>query len=221
MVAYQRQKLGEHRTKTLAVSWLQPVQVMWCDQRIEAQFQLRYDIFLTAVGLTRGGSRTVHIYTQTIQRTTQSTQTIHRTTQLTNWEESGPYPFFASYTLAFALQLRKKNGKFEKTLTPHNSAVTVKPVLLMLFNLALRSCCWTLFRINDPFLRLLTTKMYGHGAIVGHTMVLLQLQRLSNTGDSGSWTELMAKYAANSSKPPVTNYQSIRSHNSEECNHQI
>jgi len=39
---------------------------------------------LTAIGLTPGGSSTVHIYTQTIHRTTQSTQTIHRTTQSTN-----------------------------------------------------------------------------------------------------------------------------------------
>ena len=38
---------------------------------------------LTAIGLTPGGSNTVHIYTQTINRTTKSTQTIHRTTQLT------------------------------------------------------------------------------------------------------------------------------------------
>jgi len=36
---------------------------------------------LTAIGLTPSGSSTVHIYTQTIRRTTQSTQTIHRTTQ--------------------------------------------------------------------------------------------------------------------------------------------
>ena len=57
--------------------------------------------FLTAIGLTPGGSSTVHIYTQTI----------HRTTQLTNWEECGPYPIFVSYTLTFALQLRKKHGK--------------------------------------------------------------------------------------------------------------
>ena len=42
--------------------------------------------FLTAIGLTHGGSSTVHIYTQTVHRTAQSTQTIHRTTQLTNWE---------------------------------------------------------------------------------------------------------------------------------------
>jgi hypothetical protein len=31
-------------------------------------------IYLTAIGLTSGGSSTVHIYTQTIHRTTQSTQ---------------------------------------------------------------------------------------------------------------------------------------------------
>jgi len=35
---------------------------------------------LTAIGLTPGGSTTVHIHTQTIHRTTQSTQTIRRTT---------------------------------------------------------------------------------------------------------------------------------------------
>jgi len=53
---------------------------------------------------------TVHIYTQTIHRTTQLTT--HRTTKLTtNWEECGPCPVFASYTLAFALHLRKKHGK--------------------------------------------------------------------------------------------------------------
>jgi len=44
----------------------------------------------------------VHIYTQTIHRTTQIT---------TNVEECGPCPVFASFTLAFALQMRKKHGK--------------------------------------------------------------------------------------------------------------
>ena len=57
--------------------------------------------YLTAVGLPPGGSNTVHIYTQTI----------HRTTQFTNWEECGPCPVFARYTPAFALQLRKKHEK--------------------------------------------------------------------------------------------------------------
>ena len=66
-------------------------------------FGFYYDMIylLTAVGLTPGDSSTVHIYTQTIQRTT----------QFTNWEECGPCPVFARYTLAFALQLRKKHGK--------------------------------------------------------------------------------------------------------------
>jgi len=39
--------------------------------------------YLAANGLTPGGSSTVHIYTQTIHRTSQSTQTIRRTTQST------------------------------------------------------------------------------------------------------------------------------------------
>jgi len=73
--------------------------------------------FLIAIGLTPSGSSTVHIYTQTIHRTTQSTQTIHRTTQLTNWEECGPCPVFASCTLAFALQLRKKNRNTSVRIT--------------------------------------------------------------------------------------------------------
>jgi hypothetical protein len=44
----------------------------------------------------------VHIYTQTIHRTT------HITTDVEEW---GPCPVFASCTLAFALQLRKKARK--------------------------------------------------------------------------------------------------------------
>ena len=37
---------------------------------------------LTAIGLTPGGSSTVHIYTQTIHKTTHSTET--KTTKFTN-----------------------------------------------------------------------------------------------------------------------------------------
>jgi hypothetical protein len=66
---------------------------------------------LAAIWLTPGGSITVQIYTQTIHNTTQPTQTLRRITQLTNWEECWPCPVFATYTLAFALQLRKKHGK--------------------------------------------------------------------------------------------------------------
>jgi hypothetical protein len=74
---------------------------------------LWYDmIYLsTAIGLTPGGSSTVHIYTQRIHRITQI-QTIHRTSQITNYlEECGPCHIFASFTLTFTLQPRKKHGK--------------------------------------------------------------------------------------------------------------
>jgi len=64
--------------------------------------------FLTSIVLSPGGSSTVHIYTQTVHRTTQNKQYIE---QHNNQEECGPCPVLASYTLAFALQLRKKHGK--------------------------------------------------------------------------------------------------------------
>jgi hypothetical protein len=69
---------------------------------------------LTAVGLPPGGSCT-HIYTQTIHRTTQNKQYVEQHNNFGNntkiLEECGPCPDLASYTLAFALQLRKKHGK--------------------------------------------------------------------------------------------------------------
>ena len=64
---------------------------------------------LTAIGLSPGGSSTVHIYTQTIHRRTQNKQYIE---QHNNLGEGGPCPALATYTLAFALQLSKKHGKF-------------------------------------------------------------------------------------------------------------
>ena len=77
-----------------------------------------YDVIylLTAIGLIPSGSSTVHIYTQTINRTTQLTTLVGRLswirTQIgqTNWEECGPCPIFASCTLSLALQLKKKHG---------------------------------------------------------------------------------------------------------------
>ena len=62
----------------------------------------------TAVGLTHSDSSTVHIYIQT----NRTERTNNRTTQITtNLEGCRPCPVFASFTLAFALQLRKKHGK--------------------------------------------------------------------------------------------------------------
>jgi hypothetical protein len=61
---------------------------------------------LTAIGLSPGGS--THLHTNSTQNNTNN----NRTTQITtNLEECGPCPVFASFTLAFALQLRKNHGK--------------------------------------------------------------------------------------------------------------
>jgi hypothetical protein len=72
---------------------------------------------LTAIWLTHGGSSTVHIYTQTIHRTTKKKQYIeqHKKKYIeqhkNKLEQCGPCPVLVSYTLEFALQLRKKHGK--------------------------------------------------------------------------------------------------------------
>jgi len=70
----------------------------------------KYDMIylLTAIGLSTGGSSTVHIYTQTIHRTTQNKQYIEQHNSL---GECGPCPVLARFTLAFALQLRKNTEK--------------------------------------------------------------------------------------------------------------
>jgi len=61
---------------------------------------------LTAIGLSPSGS--THLHTNNTQNNTNN----NRTTQIqANVEECGPCPVFASFTLAFALQLRKKHGK--------------------------------------------------------------------------------------------------------------
>jgi len=61
---------------------------------------------LTAVGLSPGGS--THLHTNNTYNNTTNNQTTQITT---NVEECGPCPVFASFTLAFASQLRKKHRK--------------------------------------------------------------------------------------------------------------
>jgi hypothetical protein len=46
----------------------------WLVFVITVYYNIMIRYILTAIGLTPGGSNTVHIYTQTIHRTTQSTQ---------------------------------------------------------------------------------------------------------------------------------------------------
>jgi len=61
---------------------------------------------LTAIGLSPSGSTNLHT------NNTENNTNKNRTTQITtNVEECGPCPVFASFTLAFALQLRKKHGE--------------------------------------------------------------------------------------------------------------
>ena len=65
--------------------------------------------------LSAGGS--THLHTKT-----------HRTTQITtNVEDCGSCPVFASFTLAFALQLRKKHGKTSVRVRKNLSQVKKKP----------------------------------------------------------------------------------------------
>jgi len=61
---------------------------------------------LTAIGLSPSGS--THLHTNNTENNTNN----NRTTQIaTNVEERRPFPVFASFALAFALQLREKHGK--------------------------------------------------------------------------------------------------------------
>jgi hypothetical protein len=94
--------------------------MIWCVMiryMIYDTIYMIYDMIylLTAVGLTPGESSTVHIYKQTIHRTTQLTTLFGRIPGIwnqsgqSNWAECGPCPVFASYTLAFALQPRKNH----------------------------------------------------------------------------------------------------------------
>ena len=73
----------------------------------QEQIKLNDMIYLlTAIGFSPGGSTHLH------KNNTQNNTNNNRTTQITNnMEECGPCPVFASFTLAFALQLRKKARK--------------------------------------------------------------------------------------------------------------
>ena len=80
-----------------------------------------YDIFNRNWVATRWQLFSTHTHTNNTGNVTK--QTIHETTQKyieqhkkyieqhSNYEECGPCPVFAGFTLAFALQLRKKHGK--------------------------------------------------------------------------------------------------------------
>jgi hypothetical protein len=86
-----------------------------CYKKITCSNGIDIDIFVNCNWVvTRWQLYNTHLHTNNTQNDTK--QTIHSTTQ--NFEnntkileECGPCPDLASYTLAFALQLRKKHGK--------------------------------------------------------------------------------------------------------------
>jgi len=63
---------------------------------------------LTAIGLTNGGSTTVHIYTQTIHRTTQSTILVVRLSGIRahSGQNEEPHIVFSTYLQTHVVILR-------------------------------------------------------------------------------------------------------------------
>ena len=95
-----------------------------------------YTMIYDMIHLTAIGQFSTHIHTNNTENDTR--QTIHRTTQKyieqhkkyiekhKNQEECGPCPVFAGFTLAFALQLRKKHGKPSAYIRPHAPTASVR-----------------------------------------------------------------------------------------------
>ena len=102
------------------------------------------DIFSNCNWVTPGGSSTVHIYTQTVHRTTQNEQYIE---QHNNLGECGPCPVLASYTLAFALQLRKKHGIRIKSNLFGSKRPLMWVWLLTPFSTSTHTHSWHLFTV--------------------------------------------------------------------------
>jgi len=80
---------------------------------------------LSAIGLSSDGS--THLHTNNTQNNTNNNWTTQRTN---NVEECGPCPVFASFTLAFALQLRKKHGK-TSVMVRQNSVRLIKTSVMV------------------------------------------------------------------------------------------
>jgi hypothetical protein len=69
--------------------------------------KVKHNIFVNCNWVaTRWQQYNTHLHTNSTQNDTK--QTVHRTQKF--WKSGGPCPIFAGFTLAFALQLRKKHG---------------------------------------------------------------------------------------------------------------
>ena len=139
---------------------------------------------LTAIGLSRGGSSTVHIYTQTIHRTIQNKQYIE---QHNNLGECGSCPIFASYTLAFALQPRKEHGKTSVRVkkTAVRVYMRIEAMCLLKINLVLKRK-FKLFRDHK-----FVTKIAIYVSMSYFDEVLLKHYSLNNTKIPTVYTYLL------------------------------
>ena len=122
---------------------------------------------VTVIGLSPGGSSTVHIYTQTIHGTRQITTEQHKLT--TNLDECVPCPIFASFTLAFGLQLRKKHGK--TAFRVRKTSVRVQ---------------YTYYQ-NTHTLQNLHTHTHTHTHTRAHTLENPQYGRIAEAAEIGIW----------------------------------
>jgi hypothetical protein len=88
--------------------------------RITAETRWNDTIYLTAIGLSPGGSNTVHIYTQTIHRTIQNNQ---YTEQHNNWKSASRAPSW----LVIPWHLPYKWGKSTENLTQTANTNYINP----------------------------------------------------------------------------------------------
>jgi hypothetical protein len=108
-----------------------------------------YYFFLTAIGLTPGGSSTVQ-YTFTHKEYTEYRErNIHNNKKKKKIGKCGPCPVFASYALAFALQLRKKHGKTSVRVVEKKSLCNTQYHWSKITN----KCVEIVVRLIDAFFR--------------------------------------------------------------------
>ena len=75
-------------------------------------------------------------YTYTQKQYRERHKTIN-TYNTKNYEECGPCPIFAGFTLAFALQMRKKHGKTSVRVTIHKHAIRIIRIITILLKITL------------------------------------------------------------------------------------
>ena len=85
---------------------ISPVVVLFLLELFELLISYMWYILLTAIGLTPGGSSTVHIYTQTVHRTTQLT-TWFSLFSLCSWIGSRSVHYFVTSYLIWHVKLNK------------------------------------------------------------------------------------------------------------------